>query len=101
MHALIDTEITVHVSAETLLIFDTADLCHLHDGSNLAPHTVRRLTCDAGIVRIIGNANGQPLNVGHKTRSISPALKRALTARDKRLPLSRLLIGTTSTRPSH
>ncbi|MFT5175309.1 MAG: hypothetical protein ACI8W7_003499, partial [Gammaproteobacteria bacterium] len=67
MHALVDktdTEITVHVSAETLADFDTDGLCHLHGGSNLVPHTVRRLDCDAGIVRIIDGANGLPLDVG-------------------------------------
>ena len=83
-----DTEVQVHVSAETLVGFDSAGdnndgCCHLHDGPNLAPHTVRRLSCDAGIVRIVENSKGQPLDVGRKTRTIAPALKRALLARDQ------------------
>jgi len=81
-----DTEIEVHVSAETLVDsdsdFDRDGCSQLHNGPNLAPHTVRRLSCDAGLVRIIENAKGQPLDVGRKTRSISPAMKRALNARD-------------------
>ena len=78
-----DTEVQVHVSAETLLDFDSDGCCHLHDGPNLAPHTLRRLACDAGIVRIAEDGKGQPLDVGRRTRTIPPALKRALAARDK------------------
>jgi hypothetical protein len=86
MHAIVgatDTEVQVHVCAETLIDFDSDGCCHLHDGPNLAPHTVRRLSCDAGIVRIVEDAKGQPLDVGRKTRTIAPALKRALSARDQ------------------
>ena len=48
MHAVVNrayTEVQVHVSAETLTEFDTDGCCHVHDGPNLAPHTVRRLSC--------------------------------------------------------
>lgn len=86
MHAIVqraDAEVQVHVCAETLSAFDSEGCCHLHDGPNLAPHTVRRLACDAGVVRIVEDGNGQPLDVGRKTRTISPALKRALMARDQ------------------
>ena len=34
--------------------------------------------CDAGLVTIIENKNGNPLNVGRKTRAIPPATGRAL-----------------------
>ena len=50
----------VHVTAETLLKFDSEGCSHLHDGPNLAPHTVRRLSCDTGIVRIIEDPEGMP-----------------------------------------
>jgi hypothetical protein len=86
MHAIVsraNTEVQVHVTAETLLDYDTEGYCHLHDGPNLAPHTVRRLSCDAGIVRIVDDGKGQPLDVGRKTRTIPPALKRALSMRDQ------------------
>jgi hypothetical protein len=45
--------------------------------------TARRLACDASIVGVLEDAQGEPLNVGRKTRSISPALRRALNARDR------------------
>jgi hypothetical protein len=85
MHVLserMSSEIQVHVSAEVLIDHDPEGCSQLQDGPNLAPHTVRRLSCDAGIVRIVEDAKGQPLDVGRKTRSIPPALKRALNSRD-------------------
>lgn len=77
------TEVQVTVSAQTLVAFDAEGCCQLRDGPNLAPHTVRRLSCDAGLVRIVADGQGQPLDVGRKTRSISPALNRALAMRDQ------------------
>jgi hypothetical protein len=45
--------------------------------------TARRFSCDASVVTIVENENGEPLNVGRKTRSIPPALRRALNSRDR------------------
>jgi hypothetical protein len=45
--------------------------------------TARRLACDCSVVTIIEDAQGQPLDVGRKTRSIPPALRRALNSRDR------------------
>jgi len=44
---------------------------------------VRRLACDASIVSVVENERGEPLDVGRKTRSIPPAIRRALNARDR------------------
>ncbi len=77
-----DTEIVVHVSAETLREDEFSDHSELEDGPSLPPETVRRCACDAGIVRLVEGPDGQPLDVGRKTRSIPPALRRALKARD-------------------
>ena len=54
----------------------------LADGTPLAAETARRLACDAAIVPLIERA-GRPLSVGRKTRSIPPALRRALSSRDR------------------
>jgi hypothetical protein len=40
------------------------------------------MSCDASLVTIVDDANGEPLDVGRKTRSIPTALRRALKARD-------------------
>ena len=56
--------------------------CELGEGHALAIETARRLACDASLVGIVDDQNGEPLNVGRKTRAISPAFRRALQARD-------------------
>jgi hypothetical protein len=65
-------QIVVHVDAETLRD-STAGRCELEDGPSVAAETARRLACDASIVTILEDTNGEPLNVGRRTRSIPPA----------------------------
>ena len=78
-------EIVLHVSAETLSR-DGSDAsgthCELEDGPAVAAETARRLACDASLVAIVEDAQGEPLDVGRKTRTIPPAIRRALAARD-------------------
>ncbi len=88
-----DTELVVHVehsSATTL----TATL---EDGSPVSAETFRRLACDAGVVTASLDAESTVLDVGRRTRSIPPAIRRALWIRDKgcRFP------GCTATRFLH
>jgi hypothetical protein len=74
-------QVVVHVDAATLK--DRSDgRCEVEHGPALSVESVRRLTCDASLVRVDENDRGEVLNVGRKTRTLSPALRRALTARD-------------------
>ncbi|MGH8204799.1 MAG: DUF222 domain-containing protein, partial [Steroidobacteraceae bacterium] len=75
-------QIVVHVDAETLQ-HGHPGRCELERGPSIASETARRLACDAGVVRIVENAEGEPLDVGRKTRTIPPAIRRALNSRDK------------------
>jgi len=75
-------QVLVHVDVATLAGTDDAGRCELDDGAPLAAETARRLACDASIVRLL-ERDGRPLSVGRKTRSIPPALRRALTSRDR------------------
>ena len=75
-------QVVVHVSAETLQA-GGGHHCGIEDGPAVAAETARRLACDASLVAIVEDEKGEPLNVGRKTRSIPPALQRALNARDK------------------
>jgi hypothetical protein len=75
-------QIVVHVDAATLK-HGHAGRCELEHGPSLAAETARRLACDASVVAIIENEQGEPLNVGRKTRTIPPAIRRALNSRDK------------------
>jgi hypothetical protein len=54
----------------------------LHDGTSLCTETFRRLACDCGLLAVAVGESGEPLDVGRKTRSIPPALRRALEIRD-------------------
>ena len=75
-------QIVVHVARETLKE-KTAGCCEFEHGTSMAAETARRLACDASVVELTEDENGEPLNLGRKTRKISPALQRALKARDK------------------
>ena len=44
--------------------------------------TVKRLSCDAGVVAIVEDDCGNVLNIGRKSRTIPAAIKRALRIRD-------------------
>ena len=74
--------VTVHVSAETLR-HKEAGCCEFEEGPSLAAETVRRIACDASVVAILEDEEGEPLNVGRKTRTISAPLRRFLNARDR------------------
>ncbi|VAW08087.1 hypothetical protein MNBD_ACTINO02-3212, partial [hydrothermal vent metagenome] len=50
--------------------------------SPVDPETIRRLACDASIVRMVLDPDSMPIDVGRKTRTIPPALRRALEHRD-------------------
>ncbi|HVM96654.1 MAG TPA: DUF222 domain-containing protein [Candidatus Acidoferrales bacterium] len=79
-------QLTVHASAEALPELgdiDVDDPPHIEHGPVVAAETLRRIACDAAIVRILETGDGEPLDVGRKTRVISPALQRALKRRDR------------------
>jgi hypothetical protein len=71
----------VHVDRDAITR-DEEGRCEVEHGPWIAAETARRLACDASIVRMIDDADGEPLKVGRRTRSISAALRRALRARD-------------------
>src|ERR687896_271210 len=78
-------QVVVHVDAASLAGNGEDEpedgACQHEHGPALTPETARRLACDASIVRII-ERDGRPLSVGRKTRSVPPALRRALRTRD-------------------
>ncbi len=54
----------------------------LDAGPALALATVRRLCCGGTVVGILEGRDGEPLNIGRKSRAIPPAMRRAMLARD-------------------
>lgn len=75
-------QIVVHIDAQTLK-HDHPGRCELEEGPGVAAETARRLACDASLVVLVEDEHGEPLNVGRKTRTIPPALRRALNSRDR------------------
>ena len=51
--------------------------------SELPIDTVKRLLCDCSLLTVAEDANGHPLDVGRKQRTLSTSLRRALYARDR------------------
>lgn len=75
-------QIVVHVDSASL-IERTPGRCEIENGPAIASETARRLACDASRITIIEDAEGRPLDVGRRTRTIPPAIGRALRSRDR------------------
>jgi hypothetical protein len=80
-------QVVVHVDQAVLQSrFDVDDTephcCELHDGPALALDTARRLACDASTIGIVRSPDGDPLDIGRKSRALPGAIVRALRARD-------------------
>jgi hypothetical protein len=61
----------------------TAGMCELDNGPALAPETVRRLACDASLVDVTSDGNGDVTQVGDKAPAIPAATRRAIRRRDR------------------
>jgi hypothetical protein len=74
-------QIVVHLDQDVLAP-DGGLAATLDDGTRLSAETFRRVACDAGLVPMLHGPGGETIDVGRRTRTISPALRRALWARD-------------------
>jgi hypothetical protein len=72
----------LHVEAATLQTDGEPARSELEDGVRVSPETSRRLSCDASVVKVTHGKGGTVLDVGRRTRTIPPALRRALEVRD-------------------
>ena len=76
-------QVVVHVDAAVLADADQAGQSVLEDGLRVPAGTSQRLACDASRVVMRHDAAGRLLEVGARTRTIPPALRRALHHRDR------------------
>ena len=76
-------QVLLHVDAETLKAEGGLGQSELEDGTRVSAETSRRLACDASVVEVGHAHDGSVLDVGRKTRTIPPAVRRALEARDR------------------
>jgi len=75
-------QVVVHVDAEVLAPGGEGGSSWLADGTHVSAETSRRLACDSARVVMRHAPDGRVLDVGRRTRAISPALRRALEHRD-------------------
>ncbi|MEU7815618.1 DUF222 domain-containing protein [Pseudonocardia sp. NPDC049154] len=54
----------------------------LEFGGRLTPQTLRQLACDAGVIPVVLDGTGVPLDVGRLSRTVPDGLRRAVTVRD-------------------
>lgn len=76
-------QVVLHVDRTTLEAEGDPGRSELEDGTRVSAEASRRVSCDAGLVRIARGPDGSALDVGRRTRTIPPALRRALDARDR------------------
>jgi len=74
-------QMIIHIEKNTLMR-GAAHHCSIEHGPFLSPASARRLACDTSLLTVLEDSQGNVLNVGRKTRTVSPALRRALTIRD-------------------
>jgi hypothetical protein len=71
-------EVSLHLTRH---MFGDGFRAELDDGTAVSAETFRRVACDAALVPHLDDATGQTLDVGRRTRSIPPAIRRALRGR--------------------
>jgi 5-methylcytosine-specific restriction endonuclease McrA len=76
-------QVVVHVDAVVLADPGQPGQCVLEDGARVSSETSRRLACDASRVVMRHDPAGRLVEVGARTRTIPPALRRALQHRDR------------------
>jgi 5-methylcytosine-specific restriction endonuclease McrA len=88
-------QVVVHVDADTLVDPSGPGQSVLENGANVSAETSRRLACDGTRVIMRHDAEGRIVEVGARTRTIPPALRRALVHRDQtcRFPGCQVRVG--------
>jgi hypothetical protein len=76
-------QVVVHVDAAVLADADAPGQSVLDGGARVPAGTSQRLACDASRVVMRHDADARITEVGARTRTIPPALRRALQHRDK------------------
>jgi len=76
-------QVVVHVDAPALAEPEQPGQSVLEDGARVSAETSRRLACDASRVVMRHDEAGRVVEIGARTRTIPPALRRALQHRDR------------------
>ena len=76
-------QVVVHVDAPVLADPAQPGQSVLEDGARVSAETSQRLACDASRVLMRHDEDGRVVEIGARTRTIPPALRRALHHRDR------------------
>ena len=76
-------QVVLHVDGDSLTEGDRLGRSEFADGTRVSAETSRRLACDASVVTLRHGGEGEPLDAGRRTRTVPPAIRRALEARDR------------------
>jgi Domain of unknown function (DUF222)/HNH endonuclease len=76
-------QVVVHIDAPVLADPDQPGQSVLEDGTHVSAETSQRLACDASRVVMRHDGEGRLMEIGARTRTIPPALRRALNHRDR------------------
>jgi len=57
-------QVVIHVDEQVLKSPESPGRCECEAGPAIAAQTARRLACDASLVRVVEDENGEPLSVG-------------------------------------
>ena len=76
-------QVVVHVDAPVLADPGQSGQSVLEDGAHVSAGTCQRLACDASRVVMRHDSDGRVHEIGARTRTIPPALRRALLHRDR------------------
>jgi len=74
--------IHVHTDLDTLRRDGEGAESHLDSGAHISAETSRRFSCDCGVVHWQESESEDYMNIGRRSRSIPPAIRRALKRRD-------------------
>jgi hypothetical protein len=76
-------QVVVHVDASVVADPAQPGQSVLEDGARVSPETSQRLACDASRVVMRHDDDGRVVEIGARTRTIPPALRRALLHQDR------------------
>jgi hypothetical protein len=76
-------QVVVHVDADVLEDADRPGQSVLEDGGRVSAETSQRLACDASRVVMRHDEDGRVVEIGVRTRTIPPSLRRAMNHRDR------------------
>jgi hypothetical protein len=75
-------QVMLHVDQDPLAP-DGALAGTLDDGTRVSAETLRRVACDCGLVAVGHDKTATTMSIGRRSRSIPPAIRRALLLRDR------------------